>query len=125
MFKSNKKAFQEKAMELQKQLDQNYLKSDQTIEKGQGLNREHYQKVMAASPGRNAKYIKKCNDFCVDFIAFSANNVFREAAKIAINSGKPDKFVKMMHEEYNVNPSSFKRSVGLRLTNQFINTFIK
>lgn len=119
-----RKAQAKRALELQKQLDQNYLKNDQTIEKGQGLNHEHYQKVLQATKGRRSAHDKKVIDFTTDFIAFSQNTVFRESAKIAISQGRSQEFVDMLMHEYRADHSNLKSAIGRTMYNRFLNDFL-
>jgi hypothetical protein len=119
-----RKAQAKRALELQKQLDQNYLKNDQTIEKGQGLNHEHYKKVLEATKGRRSAHDQKVIDFVIDFIAFSQHTVFREAAKIALGSGRSQEFVDMLMHEYQADHSNLKSAIGKTMYNRFLNDFL-
>ena len=121
MFKSRKKAFEKKAIELQKQLDQNYLKEEQ---KGQGLDLDHYKKVLEANPGRRAAYDRKVSEYTTDFVVTSSNHAFRSCAQVALKENRCQEFIDMLMEQYVIDPTNLKSAIGLRMYNRFIEDFL-
>lgn len=122
--KMGEKKRQKNRVELQNKLNENYLKNASTEQKGQGLNHEHYKKVLEATKGRRSTHDQKVQEFVTDFIAFSPNHVFREAAKIALSGGRPQEFVDLLVHDYLEDHANLKSAIGKTMYLRFEKDFV-